>query len=166
MASIGRFAFAGVSTAVEVTNALASVNIDFSLVKIDPPHEFRDVGEILAPKRRNTGRGWPPPHHGPTTRRHLRGHSATNPAADQVVRPPRLRDCEGLGQGVASQQRHLFSTGRDRRREHLGRGYLWVRRHPGSSACLHACTDVDWARGHVDMGRAAQLSADEARGRV
>ncbi|KAL1883294.1 hypothetical protein Daus18300_000352 [Diaporthe australafricana] len=54
MASIGRFAFAGVSTAVEVTNALASVNIDFSLVKIDPPHEFRDVGRFLAPKRRDT----------------------------------------------------------------------------------------------------------------
>lgn len=54
MASIGRFAFAGVSTAVEVTNALASINVDFSLVKIDPPQEFRDVGQILAPKRRDT----------------------------------------------------------------------------------------------------------------
>lgn len=54
MATIGRFAFAGVSTAVEVTNALASINVDFSLVKIDPPQEFRDVGQILAPKRRDT----------------------------------------------------------------------------------------------------------------
>lgn len=54
MASIGRFAFAGVSTAVEVTNALASINVDFSLVKIDPPQEFRDVGQILGPKRRDT----------------------------------------------------------------------------------------------------------------
>ncbi|KAK7701178.1 hypothetical protein SLS64_010510 [Diaporthe eres] len=54
MASIGRFAFAGVSTAVEVTNALASINVDFSLVKIDPPQEFRDVGQILGAKRRDT----------------------------------------------------------------------------------------------------------------
>lgn len=56
MATIGRFAFAGVSTAVEVTNALASINVDFSLVKIDPPQEFRDVGQILAPKRRDTAK--------------------------------------------------------------------------------------------------------------
>lgn len=52
MASVGRIAFAGVSNALEVTNTLASINIDFSLVKVEPPHEFRDVGQILAPGRR------------------------------------------------------------------------------------------------------------------
>ncbi|KAI0506278.1 hypothetical protein F5B22DRAFT_624291 [Xylaria bambusicola] len=52
MASIGNVVAAGVSARNENTLALANVNFDFSLVKIDAPKEFLHLGKALAPWRR------------------------------------------------------------------------------------------------------------------
>ena len=54
MTSIGRIGFTGISTALESTQALANVNFDFSIVKVDAPLEFHDLGKRLTQARRET----------------------------------------------------------------------------------------------------------------
>jgi len=54
MTSIGRIAFTGISTALESTQALANINFDFSIVKVEPPQEFHDLGKHLTQARRET----------------------------------------------------------------------------------------------------------------
>src|SRR3569833_1275986 len=54
MTSIGRIAFTGISTARESTQALANINFDFSIVKVEPPQEFHDLGKHLTQARRET----------------------------------------------------------------------------------------------------------------
>ncbi|KAJ3576482.1 hypothetical protein NPX13_g3687 [Xylaria arbuscula] len=52
MANIGHIVAAGVSARNENTLALANLNFDFSLVKIEAPKEFLHLGKALAPWRR------------------------------------------------------------------------------------------------------------------
>ncbi|KAF2963145.1 hypothetical protein GQX73_g10435 [Xylaria multiplex] len=52
MANFGSLVAAGVSARNENTLALANLNFDFSLVKIDAPKEFLQLGKALSPWRR------------------------------------------------------------------------------------------------------------------
>ncbi|TGJ81490.1 hypothetical protein E0Z10_g7272 [Xylaria hypoxylon] len=52
MANIGNLVAAGISARNENTLALANLNFDFSLVKIDAPKEFLQLGKTLSPWRR------------------------------------------------------------------------------------------------------------------
>lgn len=54
MANIGRIDFAAFTTALESTQALASFNFDFSLVKVEAPRQFHDLGLLLTRSRRET----------------------------------------------------------------------------------------------------------------
>ena len=51
MASIGRFALAAASATQETTLALASLNFDFSLVKIEAPVAYSRFGSAVSTKR-------------------------------------------------------------------------------------------------------------------
>ncbi|KAI6082499.1 hypothetical protein F4821DRAFT_214564 [Hypoxylon rubiginosum] len=53
MASLGRISNSLVSAVNENTLALASLNFDFSLVKLQAPEEYTTVGHCLAPRRRD-----------------------------------------------------------------------------------------------------------------
>ncbi|KAL6918481.1 hypothetical protein FSST1_009976 [Fusarium sambucinum] len=59
MANIGRIAFAGLTTALESTQTLANFNFDFSIVKVEPPREFHDLGLLLTNSRRETAEDGP-----------------------------------------------------------------------------------------------------------
>ena len=52
MAAIGRFAIAGASAIQDNTLALASINFDFSLIKIEAPLEYHGLGTGLSAKRK------------------------------------------------------------------------------------------------------------------
>ena len=52
MTSIGRFAVAAASATQESTLALASINFDFSLVKMEAPLEYQGLGTALSKKRK------------------------------------------------------------------------------------------------------------------
>ncbi|KAI0534981.1 hypothetical protein GGR58DRAFT_29642 [Xylaria digitata] len=52
MANLGSLVAAGISAKNENTLALANLNFDFSLVKIDAPKEFLQLGKALSPWRR------------------------------------------------------------------------------------------------------------------
>ena len=52
MTSIGRVAVAAASVAQETTLALANINFDFSLVRMEAPLEYRGVGAVLSSKRK------------------------------------------------------------------------------------------------------------------
>lgn len=52
MASFGRLTAAVFAGAVESTQALANVNFDFSLLKVEAPQEFHGVGHALTAHRR------------------------------------------------------------------------------------------------------------------
>ncbi|QPC72442.1 hypothetical protein HYE68_003194 [Fusarium pseudograminearum] len=52
MTSIGRLACSAVSAVSEITVAAASLNFDFSLVKVEAPREFHDLGQVLSHGRR------------------------------------------------------------------------------------------------------------------
>ena len=52
MASIGKFVVAGAAATQESTLALANINFDFSLVKMEAPLEFRGLGSALSSKRK------------------------------------------------------------------------------------------------------------------
>ena len=51
--SISRFTPAALNTTVEVAPALANLNFDFSLIKVQAPKEFDGVGSALSSARRN-----------------------------------------------------------------------------------------------------------------
>ena len=53
MSSIGKFQAAIASASNETTLALANLNIDFSIIKIEAPPEFRDLGSALSSKRKS-----------------------------------------------------------------------------------------------------------------
>ena len=53
MSSLGRIQNALVSATQESTLALANVNFDFALLKIEAPREFKDLGAALSTKRRS-----------------------------------------------------------------------------------------------------------------
>lgn len=52
MASIGRFAVAAAAATQDTTLALANLNFDFSLVKMEAPLEYRGLGTALSTKRK------------------------------------------------------------------------------------------------------------------
>lgn len=52
MASIGRLALSAVSGTQEATMALVNANFDFSIVKMEAPVEYRELGNLLSPRRR------------------------------------------------------------------------------------------------------------------
>ncbi|KAI0434374.1 hypothetical protein F5Y09DRAFT_296095 [Xylaria sp. FL1042] len=52
MANLGNLVAAGISARNENTLALANLNFDFSLVKVDAPKEFLQLGKALSPWRR------------------------------------------------------------------------------------------------------------------
>ncbi|TRX88479.1 hypothetical protein FHL15_010669 [Xylaria flabelliformis] len=52
MASIGRVALNGINAMIESTQTLANFQFDFSIVKVDAPQEFHDLGQRLIPARR------------------------------------------------------------------------------------------------------------------
>jgi len=52
MTSIGKITASAVSATSEITLAAASLNFDFSLVKIEAPQEFHLVGKGLSQERR------------------------------------------------------------------------------------------------------------------
>ncbi|KAL6801228.1 hypothetical protein GGI42DRAFT_325954 [Trichoderma sp. SZMC 28013] len=54
MASIGRIAISGITAIAEGSQALANLNFDFSLVKVEAPPEFHDLGYSLTQNRRET----------------------------------------------------------------------------------------------------------------
>lgn len=54
MANIGDLTAAAFSVKKEATLALANLNFDFSLVKVEPPREFRQLGNALSLRRRKT----------------------------------------------------------------------------------------------------------------
>ncbi|KAF6814103.1 hypothetical protein CMUS01_12707 [Colletotrichum musicola] len=45
---------ATVNNAIESTQALANINLDFTLLKVDATREYHDLGSLLAPGRRET----------------------------------------------------------------------------------------------------------------
>ncbi|KAL4733960.1 hypothetical protein BDV11DRAFT_213256 [Aspergillus similis] len=53
MASIGRITGALVNGTLEPSLALANLNFDFTLIRVDAPREFADVGSQLSAQRRN-----------------------------------------------------------------------------------------------------------------
>jgi hypothetical protein len=50
--AISKLSAAALSATQETTFALASINFDFSLQKVEPPQEFRELGACLSKKRR------------------------------------------------------------------------------------------------------------------
>jgi hypothetical protein len=52
MTSFGRIQVSGFTAAPELTQALANINFDFAIVKVQPPAEFHDLGVSLTPARR------------------------------------------------------------------------------------------------------------------
>ncbi|KAI0454299.1 hypothetical protein F5B21DRAFT_524704 [Xylaria acuta] len=54
MASIGRIAVSGLNTILESTQTLANLQFDFSIVRVEAPREFHDLGQCLIPARRET----------------------------------------------------------------------------------------------------------------
>lgn len=52
MAAIGDVALSLVTAEQKAQLALANFNFDFTLVKIPPPDEYRDVGKAISPKRK------------------------------------------------------------------------------------------------------------------
>ncbi|KAI1127780.1 hypothetical protein F5Y10DRAFT_277882 [Nemania abortiva] len=54
MASIGRVALSGINTILESTQTLANLHFDFSIVKVEAPQEFHDLGQRLTATRRET----------------------------------------------------------------------------------------------------------------
>ncbi|KAG8667522.1 hypothetical protein FPOAC1_012355 [Fusarium poae] len=52
MTSIGRFTSSAVSAVSELTVAAASLNFDFSIVKVEAPQEFHELGQVLSHGRR------------------------------------------------------------------------------------------------------------------
>src|SRR5437016_1438092 len=52
MATIGKVTVAGVLGSQEATIALANVNFDFSVVKLDAPAEFKALGSCLSERRK------------------------------------------------------------------------------------------------------------------
>ncbi|KAJ2986287.1 hypothetical protein NUW58_g5100 [Xylaria curta] len=54
MGSIGRIALSGISTILESTQTLANLQFDFSIVKVEAPREFHDLGQHLTPAGRET----------------------------------------------------------------------------------------------------------------
>jgi hypothetical protein len=50
--AISKLTTAALSATQETTFALASINFDFSLQKVQPPEEFRELGACLSKKRR------------------------------------------------------------------------------------------------------------------
>ena len=52
MTSFGRFTIAGASATQENTLALANINFDFSLYRVDAPPEFNGLGATLSAKRK------------------------------------------------------------------------------------------------------------------
>jgi hypothetical protein len=59
MASIGKFANSFVSGTNENTLALANINLDFSLVKLEAPQEFFGLGSTLSSQRRTNAEDGP-----------------------------------------------------------------------------------------------------------
>lgn len=53
MNSLGKFQASIASATSETTLALANLNFDFSLIKVEPPAEYREVGKNLAQRRRD-----------------------------------------------------------------------------------------------------------------
>jgi hypothetical protein len=54
--SLGRVQGSGISLHPELTLALAHVNFDFSLIKVDAPVEYEPLGASLSRYRRNIER--------------------------------------------------------------------------------------------------------------
>ena len=52
MTSIGKFVVGGAVATQEFTTALANINFDFSLVKMEAPLEYRRLGSALSSKRK------------------------------------------------------------------------------------------------------------------
>ena len=52
MASIGKFAFSLANGVQETTIALANLNLDFAVVRLEAPAEFRGLGDALSKKRK------------------------------------------------------------------------------------------------------------------
>ena len=52
MASVGRIAVSGLHGSQETTLALANINLDFSMIKLESPAEFRGLGNALSKKRK------------------------------------------------------------------------------------------------------------------
>lgn len=52
MNSIGKFTTSAVSAVSEITFTAASLNFDFSLVKVEAPQEFQALGQVLSRERR------------------------------------------------------------------------------------------------------------------
>ena len=55
MSAVSKLQAAFVSASQETTLALANLNADFSLVKIEPRLEYRDIGGALSSRRRAAG---------------------------------------------------------------------------------------------------------------
>ncbi|OTA61403.1 hypothetical protein K449DRAFT_331143, partial [Hypoxylon sp. EC38] len=53
MASVGNFNATAASLRTEATNALVNINVEFNLFtkRVEPPHEYAEVGQYLAPAR-------------------------------------------------------------------------------------------------------------------
>ena len=54
MSALGKVQASLISGSQETTLALANLNFDFSLVKLEAPAEYRPLGSALAKKRRST----------------------------------------------------------------------------------------------------------------
>jgi hypothetical protein len=52
MASVGKFMSSLTSVSNEVTIAVAQFNMDFTLMKVEAPHEYQGLGSALSPSRR------------------------------------------------------------------------------------------------------------------
>jgi hypothetical protein len=59
MSSLGKLQASLVSASQETTLALANLNFDFSLVKVEPPAEYKDLGLALSSKRRSAAESGP-----------------------------------------------------------------------------------------------------------
>ena len=53
MSAVGRIQAAWAAASNETTLALANVNFDFSLIKVEAPVEYKDLGAALSTKRRS-----------------------------------------------------------------------------------------------------------------
>jgi len=52
MAAIGNFSFALVSAEQKTALALANLNLDFTLIKLPPPEEYKDFGNAISERRK------------------------------------------------------------------------------------------------------------------
>lgn len=87
MASIGRFALAAASATQDTTLALASLNFDFSLVKLEAPVAYSRFGSALSTKRKREA------ENGST---HVTARKLGALFADEVPRIPNLSHAYGL----------------------------------------------------------------------